>query len=306
MENYDKLNEFAAKVNAGEKQFIVTTGNDGIHFISCQHGEVDYFYACKKFESSDFRNLDNKYEIAAIVANGTIYIVDWMIFSIFSFEKKKEFLPENVVGLDEFVKELNHFLFDVAYPEYYANLKTATSEEILDKNTMLKSARRKLFTGKENEYDYRKINGITRNIAAEMLCDNSDIKTVCFEILESQRNAIDYNKSRKEYIQSLIDGGNAAQHWEISLADAINLTEAKTVIVEFELNGKIAETKMDCVKIISALIDDDYFSSWDFPSMRGGGEFLMKFGVESRFSSERLYPKNIKSISFRGKKIFER
>lgn len=132
MENYDKLNEFAAKVNAGEKQFVVTTGNDGIHFISCQHGELDYFYACKKFESSDFRNLDNKYEIVAIVANGTIYIVDWMIFSIFSFEKKKEFLPENVVDLDEFVKELAGYFFKLLN-RYSQSLRRITNK-ILCKN----------------------------------------------------------------------------------------------------------------------------------------------------------------------------
>lgn len=310
MEIYKSLYEFVEKVNAGEKSFVIVfDNNDSIHFMSCKHGDAEYFYGCRKYEVSKFRNLDNEYGIVAIVVKEKIYVIDWMAFRIYSDKRRSEQLPENVIDFDVFTAEMNRVLFDVVYPDYYKKFKTtkANAENLIEEN-MMKAARRKLFTGKDSNYDVKKVTGISKDRTAEMLCDNSNIKDICLEVLEAQNGLIDYIKSRDEFIQNLIDSGKAAQHWEISLADAVNLTEAKTVMVEFEFNGKTAETKIESEKILDALIDNDFFNTYDFPTASGGEKFLKSIGASSYYHSPEtnLYPKNIKSISFRGKKVYER
>lgn len=312
MDNRKALNEFIEKVNNGEKSFVVILNNDSsVHFMSCKHGAAEYYFYCKQYEVSKFRNLDNKYEIAAVVSNGKIYIVDWYVFGIYSFEvaKEKDSFPECIVNFDWFVRDINNYLINDVYPEYYAGFNaTKTDNENLQEENMKKVARTVLFAKKEINYDVTGINGVSRDDTVEMLCCNSDFRSVCLAILEEQKDHINYLKIREELIRSLIDSGKAAADWEIEMANAINETGAKTVMVEFEFNGKTESEKFECEKLIHILIDNDYFSDYNFPTSNAGKSVLKKLGASAYYYSPEtnLYAKNIKSISFRGKKIYER
>lgn len=312
MDNRKAFNEFVAKVINGEESFVITADKDmSVHFMSCPHGAARYFFYCKQYGESNFRNLDNKYEIAAVYARNNIYVVDWFAFGIYSFEveQNKEQFPDCVVDIDYFVKEFNGLLFNGVYPKYYEELQpTKANAEYLIEENMIKTARNILLGHKPMNYDTKSITGITRDRAVEMLCRDTTFLPICREVLDEQKELIDYLKSRETFINELIANGKAAAEWEIKLAEAIGGTSAKTVIAEFELNGKTAEAKIETERIMWNLIGNDYFSDYNFPTSVIGKQLIKELGASEYYYTPEtnLYAKNIKSISFRGKKIYER
>lgn len=314
MGKLERLYDFIEKVNAGEESFSYTNNyGRNIHFISCKYGNAKCFFACEGNETGDFISTGYEYKLVAIVACGKIYVVDWWTpFNIWYNAKDIE-LPENVIDFFGFNEEMNRILFDDIYPDYYEKLKTTkTNSERFNEERMIPATRQKIFTGKENIIYCRETRGITSDETIRMLCNNLTIQDVGIEILEKQKETIDYIKSKDEIMQNLIDSGKVAQPWEISLANSINSAEAKTVNVEFEFNGQTATVKLEGEKILSVLIYDRNFDCYDFPSRSIGEKFLYSIKAYSCYhcySKEKwkeLRPTHIKSISFRGKKIYEK
>ena len=82
--------------------------------------------------------------------------------------------------------------------------------------------------------------------------------------------------------------------------------DAKTITVEFSLNGKSDSEKINPDKLIRKLIEKDYFSGYDFEVSKRGDALIEKLGAATwrsdKDGKEVLTCKNITKITY-GKKI---
>lgn len=307
MNSRDVFNNFMEHIKNGEQSFVLMTDrNTSVNFISAQHGAATYYYSCKTYGQDDFLGLRHEYEIAAIYANGKLYVIDWLAFDAYTYSVKNsdELAEISIVDFYKMLAEINDYLRKVAYPTYYKELKATMhdDEQMIDKN-IIRMARYKML---DRDLQDRSITEVSQDKAAKMLCYAMDFNAICREVLDEQRSHIDYIKSLEERIDSITE--ESVEPWEIEIATALKNIEAKTVIIELELNGKSGEIKIECEKLIDILVKKDYFSDYNFPNTKEGKSLIKKLGAsEYHYTPEtNLYAKNIKSITFRGKKIYER
>lgn len=304
------LNNFVKDVTNNKTDFTLVLNENGvkIHFISCQHNNARYYYGCMDYEDRGFKGVDNEYKLAAIVANDKIYVLLWSYVSgsYIINDKDKGCLPRNVTDFYDFVAELNDQLLNKYYPTYYSELEVKTN---MNNCSVSDVARIRLLSNKI-DYNKKEISKFEAGQVSEILCDYTSLKSACIDWLDTQKDKIRCIKSKEVDIDNLIQNNKTdhqiAEEWEINLANAVNDTSAKTVDVEFKINAKKGEIRVKCANLIKNLITKTSFGSYDFNVSCSTGEaFLKKLEVGYEFDTK-LYCKHIKSISFRGRKIYER
>lgn len=321
----DKIYEIAEKIKNGEREFSIKPSNfedcDGriIDIISAKRGNAICYYAVKNILEDEVYSIGyhaGTYEMFAIYVNGYIYISNLFSIDFWGNIKKDEkdaLLEKGIILFDDFSNDLDKMFMEVAYPRYYDSFVPTKitkdyviTDERISEKMWLDEARNIILHGFVDK-ERNNIDGLSKNRILKMLCLGQDHNSVFQEALEKQKEKIDMIKSRNEYIDYAIKTGKAAEKWEIRLADAINNVDAKTVNVEFEFNGKTAETKIECDRLIYNLVRKNYFSSYNFQNEKLGKQLLQSIGADNYLNHDRnIYAQNIKSVSFRGKKIYER
>lgn len=108
-------------------------------------------------------------------------------------------------------------------------------------------------------------------------------------------------------IREDVDNSEVALLWERKIADGIGGVEAKTVTVEFELNGRKTSAKINPETIIRKMIDNDYFSGYDFEVVKRGDELIKKLGAKEWGETENvLRCRNITKITYGRKELYVR
>lgn len=148
----------------------------------------------------------------------------------------------------------------------------------------------------------------TSDDIAKMICGYMSIEDEANERFANTREFIIKAKLRQELIEKYIEEKSVVEDWEIELARSINNLKANHVNVEFNFNGNIGTEKIDPKKIIRILIDNDYFSGYNFATSKSGDKLLKMLGATNEFNKidTWLTCKHITKITYGRKTLYER
>lgn len=299
------LEQFKDKVLNTKGPFNLEEGSWNYSFMRYTNGNAEYIYVNCKFENNDFSDITLKYDLAAIMDNATqiIYVVDEYIFQK-SFNEKSAY-PDGCVEFSGYVVEINKYLQELLLRDYYDKIKidinTITDKNIINNKKL--EARYVILSG--NKKDFPKFNfKFTRNDIAKMICGYSNIDEEASKIFSDNIKMFTYIKLGNKLVEKYIEEKSVVEDWEIKLAESINSVKANYVNVEFDFNGNVAVGKVDPKYIISILVNNDYFSSYNFATYKMGDKLLKELGANSDYynRSTWLSCKHIVKITY-GKKI---
>lgn len=303
------INELVDFCNSENTSTTIANSDKTIHLVKDTVGKALYIYGECSFDNEFFVRLDNKMEIVAIVAENTVYIIDTCTFGWWEITRASAKLPECVVWFSEYQKELNDKLSNEFFKKYYENLvPTKTSQ--WDDDTLYRFARTDLLGG--INYKRRKIEEsslLSDNSVAKILAGIISEESAFMDSLNKDASIYDYAKSRDVATAKYFNEHNVVEDYELRIAEAMRNTEAKSVTVYFEKNGKQASAKASPDSVQGVLIRRfDYFSSFDFVNSTEAKKMFTTLGVDNSCSSNstKLFTNDIVKIMYRGKAIYER
>ena len=307
------INEFAKQaIKDGENSFRITAKselNDERFYMFLQYkiGKAKYIYGdYSYYDDSFYSRINNELELWAIVSDGKIYI-DRYKFNIYYLEDHNIKLPKNVEILSS--DEQNEYAEDVAFPAFYDSLKT--EEIIVDYEiARLTSRARGILFSKDSTIAIPKLEKVF-NIqdVANMLCGFTNLEVAAEEKFLEQKGKWTRIKSENEKIRNLMNSTDIAEDWELRMAEGLNSVEAKSVTVEFVFNDKIASIKIEPRVLIRKLVNDDYFSGYDFVVAKQGDKLIKELGASTwrrDKDNEVLTCKHVNKIAYSRKILYER
>lgn len=294
-------------INIKEKEQRDTTN---YHFLQSNVGKARYIYGMRSWNDEKFYSkVDLKPELVAIVSEGVVYIVDEIFLQVYRWcNQEEKMLPENTKRFDEVVKETNEYVSNIIFMDFYNALDI---EDITDEDTIAecrKRARGYLFSKEPTAlFEDEKLDGIfnVRDIA-NYICGFIDVKEEASERLDERKSEWISKKATNEKIRNLMKDSETAFDWEIAIAEGIRSVDAKTVVVEFELNDKRASGKINPDTIIRALKTNDSFSGYNFEVAKHGDKLLEDLGAGSYWSENALKCKHIVKITYGKKELYVR
>ena len=280
------------------------------HFLQSNVGKARYIYGMKRWNDEKFYSkVDLKPELVAIVSEGIVYIVDEFFLEVYKYNQKETLLPKNTKRFDEVVKEINEYVSNKIFVDFYNALDV---KDITGKDSIAecrKCARDYLFSKEPNaSFENEKVGRVfNENDIANFICGFIDIKTEANKRLDAKRAEWISKKSINEKIRNLMKSSETAFDWEIAIAEGIRSVDAKTVIIEFELNGKKASEKITPDNIIRALTTNDYFSGYNFKIAKNGNKLLEDLGAGScSWDKNTLRCEHIVRITYGKKELYVR
>lgn len=276
-------------------------------FTKCTNGNAIYIYGTYRF-NNDFSDPNIKYELVAILNKSSqiIYIIDEYLFNK-SFRKEFNY-PEGCVSFNDYINETNKYINDVLFKSFYDKIKvdinSITDDDII--NDRKQEARNIILCGSEVTYpNFTK--SFNKTDIARMICGYINMNDEVNKRFEECKNMYTNIKLGKELVKKFIEEKSVIEDWEIKLANSINNIEANYVTVEFNFNGNIGIGKIKPNTIIRTLIDNDYFSGYDFSTANGGEKLLKELGAKNNYYNKEtwLTCKHITKITYSRKTLYE-
>jgi hypothetical protein len=298
------INVFAKEIMEHNYPFSIELGNVGrkthYHFIQDNVGTGRYIYGDSDYGDELFyAGTELKYKLVAIVVEEIIYIVDSFFFDIwYDYENKQ--IPKNCHLLTETVKKMNEHIQKNVFTDFYAGLSTQGVEPY---SNCEQEARLCLLKGtvptaeSDIEFDL--------GDAARCLCHITSLEEEALRRLNKKREQWQKVKATNEKIVGLMKKGNVIKPYELELAKALELLQsldAKTVNVEFEVNGLRATTKMTPERIVYILTIKENISEWDFVTRKSGIDIIKYLGL----GKNDLRCEHITKITYGKTTFFER
>lgn len=277
------------------------------HFMQDRVGRARYIYGSYSWNDSVFfAEIKNKPVLAAIVAEGKVYIVDDYMFSTYIYRYQNAVLPENAILFDKYVGEVTEYANKEVLEEYLETLETTYVPEKLETDVE-ETARRVLFTGKSPERKW--IKPLNMNDVARFLCGYIvlGLKEEIIRRLEQDRAYWVAEKTLATQIERLIQEPSLiAEPWEMEMAKGLReVPDAKSVNVEFVMNGSKANGKMEPSTLMRILVKGDggKIDDYDFINCSEGKGLYYLFGAN--YYKNPLTCKHITKISYGKRLLFD-
>lgn len=306
------IDKFVERVLTTTESFIVEVGEGDnkkyYFFIQANVGKARYIYCEYSYREQNFyTKIDLKPELVAIISNRKIYIVDDFKLDIYRWRDSEEIvLPKNTYIFNDVIEKENNYVETVVFPDFYNTLK---EEEITDKNMLTsceKMARSLLLTNHTTAKEISIEPMFTEKDIVNSLCGFVNLKTESITRLKEKEDKWINKKSFSKKVKELMKNHTGVESYELKIAEGVRSVEAKTITVEFSLNGKSDSEKINPDKLIRKLIEKDYFSGYDFEVSKRGDALIEKLGAATwrsdKDGKEVLTCKNITKITY-GKKI---
>mgnify|MGYP004508839507 CR=1 FL=1 len=297
--------------NILEKQktsFKIANGNKYYHFVQVPVGSAHYIYGEHSWYNGSFSQLDLKYKLVAIVKESVIYIVDRCFFDLYSTEEVS--IPKTIKFFNDFWKEINEYVTNEVFPKFYEKLKTDKITDDKFYGNCQQTARNYMLSNMPLEEQIKKdyfsslSEFLTEQDAADIICDIVNVDSYALEKLEKEKESWLIIKATVEKIITYTKDPKIIESWELDIIDALNGINAKTVNVEFTLNGKTALGKMEPDIIIRNLKSKNNFWRYDFVTTKQGEELILRLNASSNRDKNALTCKNISKITYKRKELY--
>lgn len=96
--------------------------------------------------------------------------------------------------------------------------------------------------------------------------------------------------------------------YEQHIVDGLHSIDAKTVQIEFLYHGKVTTGKIEREKLLQVVCSNDYFSSYNFTTVKGGEKIIKDLGAGKWIGDkeEVLTCKHINKITYGKKVLYEK
>lgn len=278
------IDEFKEMVlSSDENSFILDDGNGAkILCVKVSVGKAIFVYVCREYmwRQSDKKlvtDISEKMKLVAVVKSGIIYLINRFTWCCY---KENEVLPDNVIDLGEYMKEVNLHTKYYIIEKYYDKLQTTTlSEDDVERCKV--EAKNILTSGKDlDEYiDARideNIKKFEKQDFVDFLCGVIDLEGEVRKDFEERRNMWMNLKASIKMIQRIVveNPEEVFDPEDLKIIYSLNRIEAKNVQVEFSFNGKKAKGKVDPKSILRMIESNDYFSYFNFDTMANGKKII--------------------------------
>lgn len=299
-----KIEEFINKVLTIDKSFNLSEDSLIYHFMQDNVGEARYIYG--DYGGNDFyTQLNNKYQVVAIVKGEVVYIVDRFMFGLYNVDPDSIELPENTMFLDDCVKMFNQGFGYSDFPKWYAGLEP---QEVSNLDVYIEDARRDLlYNGDTQNPSPESI--FNKDNVASMLAGFTTVAEIEGRYLDDRKQQYINYKTKNTAISQLIAQGKAVEPWEVTMSEAVRGVKAKTVTVEFEFKGRTGSGKLKPSSLMKELVDKWCIHSYAFVSAKAGEQLIKELGAENapwRDNENALTCKNITKITYGRKVLYER
>ena len=299
------IDEFVKHINNGESSFIIDADKtDRKTLFTCATiGKAQFVYSAYSFGS--VIDID-KMEICAIVSNNKFYIVNSYDLDLW---RNKE-LPENVIMFDEAVTDFNSKA-ESYLSKYYDSLSIDGAYEGR-KEQIFQEAREYIFDDKGQP-------ALMMKWISSSELSQYDIKNILTGIVDFEKLVLAKLENDKKYwmsvkahriaVENLMNDPNTVKPFEMEIAKALRSVDAKTLKVEFEMNGKTAIGKIEPYHLMRILINDDCFSGYNFCTTKEGDAIIDKLGAStwSRDGEDKVLTcRNITKITYGKKELYVR
>lgn len=309
------IEKFAKEVFKSENSFTIAITENVrdkrmYHFIKDNVNKATYVYGISYYSDPNYYGkLDCKNKVVAILREGKIYVVDIFFFDIYRY-KEDVVLPDNVFVLNDYTAKQDEYISNTIFPEFYNGLETNDSFIAESDRELKKKARGFLFSKTIGLPKIELKPMFNEQDVAYILCGFINFDEEVSKRLNDSKEQWIRKKTTDKKIKSLMENPETVASYEIEIADGIRSVEAKTVTVEFELNGKISSAKISPNTIIRKMVENDYFSGYDFEIAKRGDELIKGLGASTWRSgnngNELLTCKNITRITYGKKELYVR
>lgn len=272
------INEFVNHINNGENSFIINKELKCIVCTCATIGRAKFVYA--NYSYCSITSID-KMELIAIVADETIYIVSGYILDIWRNDNDE--LPENVISFSEVTKDYNYCVKSY-FQSFYDGLSVeeAQMEEIIKdygEYDLQQRARQYILDGKGQPEISLSEEFITTDEMRDILAGYEDFDKIVLKKLETTKKSWLRTKAYRTVIKNLMENPTIVKFYEAEICKALNNLDAKTVTVEFNMNGTTATGKVNPQEIVRMIINNDYFSDYNFCNGKEGESIIKKLGA---------------------------
>ena len=302
------IDEFVAKVLVDDGAFALKDPkmNDiWYHFLQGREGEAKLVYGSRGYGEGFYLSFENKAEVVAIVAHGTVYIVDKYLLDVWNIPSEDSTLPKGAVDFyASYIRGLNDRVADVVFPAFYKTLVTVD----VDIEDCRDRARKAMLNddAERNTAAPCLTNGFGERDAVNILCGYYDADEEAMKRLEQDREKWSRRKSEHEKVMELIESGDGAEEWERRIADGLKSVDAVCVTVEFSMNGKTAVGKSTPKVITDRLVERRDFDTWKFVTSTQGEKVYKALGLSPRGNETPLKCEHIRRITYGRKVLYER
>lgn len=297
------IDEFVKHINNGDKSFVI---DNELLFICVPIGAAQFVY-CNNFYG-DIVSID-KLNLCAIVSDNRVFIIDTFYLDVW---KSKQELPENVFLFDDAIKYYNQKA-NIYIEKYYNSLSVDISEyennrsKNRSKYDLLEARRYILKEDGQPKMEMADVSKLTECDIKNIFAGFIDIETLILKYCENNKEHWEYIQKHRMVIDKLMNEPDTVKPFELEIAKAIKSVEAKTLKVEFEMNGKNAIGKIEPYRLMDILIKNDYFSGYDFYTRKEGDAILSKLGATSRaYETNHLTCQHITRITYGKKELYIR
>ena len=304
------LKEFLKEIKKGKSNFLLSNEQEAYVFTTVAVGECKVVYGSREF--GPISNIAAPYvklsPVAYINKEGSVLIVDKL--SVFRLLGNEE-LPDGVVfSKDAFNAEKARLKREVFQPfmDKLGAAAVLTEQEI---GMAHKEARRQLLdpikdTDDDDDGDDLYLPSYYDFVSS--LFGEVDLRQYVLDRLEKYRDYFEKRKAVQAEIDSFKNSPEVATENELGIAKALeSVPEAKTLLVEFEMNGVTDEARVETYVLANILVSRDYFSEYNFTSTKRGRELLDKLGAYGSLRGKRpLLCEDITKISYKGNLLYER
>ena len=296
------LEELVEKFLLSDEGFTVKDDDRETYYAQVPVGKIKTIYA-----GQGFYGCPNQIKLAAIVADGKVYIVsEYNLISSFNGIS----LPENAVIFDEFSKELNEKIFNEVVKKMYSELPIIPLD-CQKERSCEESARSYLIFGRNlDEQEDAALQRIYHTFKFSdiftALCEGTSLEEEAKKKFHSKEEEYLKMKSFNSKLREIVehDPDQVTEKWERELAKALTDTTAKRVNVEFLYHGKTASEKMIPARVLNTLFQKYHFSDYDFVTSRNGDNLVKNLGA-GRYGGNKngtLTCEHINKITY-GKKV---
>lgn len=306
------INEFANYVLANESSFTLGDIFDyRSMFVKVPVQHVILIYRLREFSGDEILvpSIKTKMSLIAIKPEKKekIYMIDYfgLCCNVTDF-------PENVSLFSDLVKEINEMLKTTVFDKLYDDLDPLPLDDT-SAETCRNIARNKII-----KLDYSRYSGNMPHYAIpnfkdddvlRFLCEMVDLEEKTKENFNSNLEGLMMQKTYANTIQKLLD--NPEQLFtkcELDILTVLNSINAKTVIVEFEFNGKNSLIRIEVNRFKLVISNERSFSKYDFITDKAGKDLFDYLGVNEYLSNSKncLTLEHIMQITYKGKILYKK
>lgn len=296
------------KTIMGETNFVIHGKNpkDVYHFIVADIGKAKYIYSANSYNKDYFyAEPDVKYELAAVydTKNAIFYVRNGYRFGLNSVCNAE--LPSGCRYIGDCIKEATDYANSVIFPNYLCSIPSLPLNDAQARSCKYEAKRIILLN---EDFRIEPASSVDEKIFLMNCCGFEDICDAL--IVEWDKDNQQYMEIASKYrcIKSYLDNPDSiVQQWEMRMAEGLrNLNDAKTVNLEFELNGQKETAKITPLNLLIRLYSQrDYFLSCEFVG-KTGTELFNSFGLRDYQDNRHITCENISKITYGKKVIYDR